>query len=118
MYSAHRGRDQRELAMSERLVERCKLEFEQYVAKLHRSVSVPSRISIPVEPYEVQVTKSNLPWLIRELRRAYEARAAFALEAPSWAQPLPLGFESGPLLHARGAMRVLGCYAFSLELMG
>src|SRR5262245_47995772 len=48
---------------------------------------------------------------------AYEARARFAVEGPAWAQMLPIGEECYPLQKATGAMHVLGCYAFSLQLM-
>ena len=100
----------------ERLVERCALEFERYVAKLHREVG-RVRASIPIAPYEMEYTRSNIPKLIRMARTAFQARAAFALEGPSWAQPLPLGIEGAAFTGATGAMHVLGCYAFSLELM-
>ena len=107
--------------MTNRLVERCAIEFERYVAKLHNEVlstrSGVARAVIPTAPYEIEYRQSDIPLLTREVRRAYEARAMFALQAPSWCQPLPLGGECTGLLRARGAMHVLGCYSFSLELM-
>jgi hypothetical protein len=87
---------ERELAMSpERLVERCALEFERYVAKLHSEVG-HVRASIPIAPYEMEYTRSGIPNLIRMARTAFAARAAFALEGPAWAQPLPLGARVPP----------------------
>src|SRR5262249_16465127 len=40
----------------------------------------------------------------------------FAVENPAWG-PLPLGDECNALIQATGAMHLLGCYAFSLQLM-
>jgi hypothetical protein len=107
--------------MNDRLLERCTIEFESCVAKLHSGVSDRCRISrtrFPLAPYEVEYTKSDIPWLIHEIRRAYDARAAFALEGPTWAQMLPLGDECTAFIRATGPMHLLGCYAFSLQLMG
>jgi hypothetical protein len=102
----------------DRLVERCARDFERYVARLHFDVAHNCRVNIPWAPYEQRFTKTHIPMLIREVRKAYEARAAFALEGPTWAQMLPIFMEEiHPLQKATGAMHVLGCYASSLQLM-
>jgi hypothetical protein len=104
-----------------RLVERCTLEFERYVAKLRLDVlathSGVARASIPTVPYEIDYTASDIPSLAREMGRAYEARAMFAIEGPAWAQMLPIGEECYPLQKATGALFALGSYGFSLQLM-
>ena len=101
---------------SNRLVERCSIEFEKFVAELHSAVASHSRISVPWAPYEQLVTPANIPAVMRGVRKAFEARAMFAMENPAWGS-LPLGNECNALSQATGAMHVLGCYAFSLLLM-
>jgi hypothetical protein len=104
--------------MSDRLLERCSIELEHFITKLHRNVEhcEVATASIPIAPYEVQYTKETISNPISLARDAYNARAMFATEWPDWG-PLPLGQECTPLLQAKGAMHLLGCYAFSLELM-
>jgi hypothetical protein len=101
---------------SDRLVERSALEFENFVAKQHSAVASRSPVNIPWAPYEQVVTAAYIPAVMRGARRAYEARAMFAMENPDWA-PLPLGDECYPFLRATGGMYVLGHYAFSLQLL-
>jgi hypothetical protein len=62
------------------------------------------------------VTTPYIPAVVRGARKAYEARAMFAVENPAWG-PLPLGDECYPFLRATGGMYVLGYYAFSLQLL-
>jgi hypothetical protein len=107
--------------MSDRLVQRCMLEFERYVEQLHSNLlATPggvAKANIPICPYLVDYTKSSIPDLVDIARAAYQARAAFAQEGPAWAQPLPIGDEVYPIYKAEGAMHILGCYALSLEAM-
>jgi hypothetical protein len=108
--------------MIDRLVERCAIDFERYIAELHSKVSAErsgiATCSIHIAPYRMDYRASDIPMLIREARTAYEARARFALDGPAWAQPLPLGTECNAFFRARGAMHLLGLYALSLELTG
>src|SRR5262249_14673034 len=106
-----------ETLMTDRLVERSALEFENSIKKLHDAVASHSRVSVPWAPYEQLVTKTNISAVIQGVRKAYEARAMFATENPTWG-PLPLGEECYPLLQAEGAMHMFGCFSFSLQLMG
>src|SRR5262245_47995771 len=48
--------------MSERLVERCALELERYVQKLHSGLlgNAVARASIPIAPYEMAYTKDTI----------------------------------------------------------
>jgi hypothetical protein len=101
---------------SDRLVERSALEFENFVIKLCSAVASHSPISVPWAPYEQVVTTAYIPAVMRGARKAYEARAMFAVENPAWA-PLPLGNECNALIQATGAMHLLGLYAFSLQLL-
>jgi hypothetical protein len=107
--------------MTNRLVERCAIDFERYTAELHSKVAAErsgiATYSIHIAPYQMNYRASDIPYLIREARTAYEARARFALEGPAWAQPLPLGNECTAFFRARGAMHLLGLYALSLELL-
>lgn len=107
--------------MNDRLVERCAIEFECYVAGLHDSVPDCRGVataSVPWSHRELQFTTSEIPRLIHEIRTVMEARAWFSQTGPAWAQPLPIGDERSPLLRATGALFLLARYSFSLELMG
>src|SRR5262245_55077295 len=100
----------------QRVLDRCKLEFAEEVSRLQNSLAAGCRTTIPWAPYETTVTKNNIPRLVLELRKVYEAKAAFALTGPTWGQPLPLGEECYGLLKAKGAMHMIGLFAFSLQL--
>jgi hypothetical protein len=107
--------------MSDRLMERCAIEFERFVIGL--STARPDREGIAEAPVPwsrngVTFTQSEIPRLIREIREVLEARAWFLETAPRWAQPLPIGPELSPLFQARGAMHLLGRFACSLWMLG
>jgi hypothetical protein len=105
--------------MSDRLRERCAIEFESYVAGLSNSVPDCHGICearVPWSYDKVQFRKSEAPRLIIEVGRLLLARAWFLTTGPAWAQPLPLGdSEWMPLMQRRGAMYLLGAYACSLQ---
>jgi hypothetical protein len=106
-----------ETPMTNRLIERATLEFENFVVKLHDAVAHRSLIDIPWAPFTQLVTEANIPAVEQGARKAFEARAMFAVENPGWGA-LPLGNECNALIKATGAMHLLGLYAFSLQLMG
>jgi hypothetical protein len=105
---------------TERVLERCRIEFADKVASVHNRLSVGCRTakaSFPIAPYEVVYERRDIPWLIHEFRKAFEAKAAFAIGGPAWGQPLPLGEECYPLLKAKGPLHLVGLFAFSLQLL-
>jgi hypothetical protein len=106
-----------ETPTSNRLVERAALEFENFIVKLHDAVASHRQVDIPWAPYEQVITKAHIPAVTREVRKAFESRAMFAVEYPAWS-PLPLGSECNALIRATGALHLLGLYSFSLQLMG
>jgi hypothetical protein len=72
---------------------------------------------VPWSRHAVRFTQSEIPGLLREIRKVLRARALFARAAPDWA-PLPVGDEISPLLHATsGPMCLLGNYACSLMML-
>jgi hypothetical protein len=77
-----------ESPITNRLVERSALEFENFITKLHGAVASHSRLSIPWAPYEQVFTEANIPAVTREVRKAYEAREMFAVENSAWAAAL------------------------------
>jgi hypothetical protein len=106
-----------EFPTTNRLVERSALELENFIVRLHDAVAHRSPISVPWAPFTQLVTEAYIPAVMREVRKAFESRAMFAVENPAWS-PLPLGSECNALIRATGAMHLLGLYSFSLQLMG
>jgi hypothetical protein len=106
--------------MSDRLLERCAIEFERYVVGLNTARPDHEGVAEAPVPWSrngVTFTQSEVPGLIRQIREVLEAQAFFAEAAPRWA-PLPVATECCALLKARGPMHLLGLYACSLWMLG
>jgi hypothetical protein len=100
------------------LQERCEIAFVQYVADVLASEPDCCGQASADVPWGRGwgFTKAGIPHLIRDIRAALDAKVWFNECGPDWAKPLPMGRECAALFQARGALHLLGRYAFSLQM--
>jgi hypothetical protein len=102
--------------MHSSLYDRCKAEFEQYVAKVQDS-KFDAYGQVGIEVPWFHYSAFSKAGLVHQIGTALAARVWFSKHGPEWAQQLPLGFEIPPLLRGSGPLRLLGHYAQSLEFL-
>jgi hypothetical protein len=100
------------------LQQRCELEFENYIAGVLNSKPDCCGQAGADTPWGPSgFTQAGIPHLIRDIRRALDAKVWFSEHGPDWANPLPMGRECAALFRARGPLYLLGAYSFWLQML-
>jgi hypothetical protein len=106
--------------MHSNLEELCAAEFERYVTEVRGAkFDQWGQASVDV-PWGTGwgITRAGVPHLIDNIHAALAAKVWFSKHGPAWAiQPLPMGANCIALFRTTGAMYLLGCWVFSLQML-